>query len=247
MTDPTQLSILAALLLGLGFGMGPCAISCLPYLGPVFLTADGSRRAWRYVVPFSAGRLTGYSLLGAVAGLIGASLERWLNTPAVHWMLGGATLLVAVALWFRLRRDAAVGAVCNRDAMPERNHRKQPAPANVEFANEIRSHKPSLADDTLPGGLFVMGLGMAFNPCAPLSTILLAAAASGSLAGGLGLGMGFGAGAVIVPTLLFALGVARFGEALREGLGRWRNQLENLAVALLAVTGGMTAMGWMMP
>jgi cytochrome c biogenesis protein CcdA len=240
MTDPTHLSILAALLLGLGFGMGPCAVSCLPYLGPVFLTADGTRRAWRYVVPFSAGRLTGYTLLGAVAGFIGASIERWLNTPAVHWVLGGATLLVAVVLWFRLRRNASCHTGVRGFSRSVRFEPHSPAEAST-------SNQSDLADDTLPGGLFVMGMGMAFNPCAPLSTILLAAAASGTLIGGLGLGMGFGAGAVMIPTLLFALGVARFGEAIREGLGRWRNQLENLAVALLAVTGGMTALGWMMP
>ena len=52
----------AALLLGLGFGAGPCNIACLPFLGPVFVASGGGvRRAWRVLLPFSLGRLTGYA------------------------------------------------------------------------------------------------------------------------------------------------------------------------------------------
>ena len=37
-----------ALGLGMLYGLGPCLVSCLPYLGPVFLNADqGIRQSWK--------------------------------------------------------------------------------------------------------------------------------------------------------------------------------------------------------
>ena len=38
---PETLSLTGALVLGVGFGAGPCTVTCLPYLGPVFF-AQGS-------------------------------------------------------------------------------------------------------------------------------------------------------------------------------------------------------------
>ena len=81
------LSFGAAMLLGLGFGAGPCNITCLPYLGPVLL-ADGG--AWRVVLPFSLGRLSGYAMLGAVAGSLGEIIIAQLENGPVGLLLGGA-------------------------------------------------------------------------------------------------------------------------------------------------------------
>ena len=92
-----------------------------------------------------------------------------------------------------------------------------------------------------------MGAGMAFNPCAPLGTVLLAASATGSATAGLGLGLGFGAGAVVIPTLLFAFGVAHFGSQLREHMQRWLPVLEIAACVLLVLLGLSTALGWVRP
>ena len=80
--EPVTLSFTAALLLGLSFGSGPCNIACLPYLGPVFMATDnGVRRAWRILLPFSLGRMTGYTLLGALAGWAGLLVQDWINQP----------------------------------------------------------------------------------------------------------------------------------------------------------------------
>ncbi len=35
--DSLTLGFSAAMIMGLAFGAGPCNITCLPYLGPVFL------------------------------------------------------------------------------------------------------------------------------------------------------------------------------------------------------------------
>ncbi len=83
---PVSLSFGAALLLGLSFGSGPCNIACLPYLGPVFVaTGNGVRQAWRTLLPFSLGRMTGYALLGGAAGWAGLLVEEWIASPWVCW------------------------------------------------------------------------------------------------------------------------------------------------------------------
>ncbi len=219
----------AALLLGLGFGAGPCNIACLPFLGPVFVASGGGvRRAWRVLLPFSLGRLTGYAGVGLAAGLAGGLATGWLDSPLVRWVLGGATVVVAVALLLRRRPHRCA------------------APAASGTQPLVRAD--AMHDRTLlPGGLFLMGAGMALNPCAPLSTVMLAAAATASAATGASLGLGFGLGAVLIPALVFGLGVAHLGSEINAHLERWRAHLTGVSAALLALMGIGTAMGWIAP
>ena len=99
----------------------------------------------------------------------------------------------------------------------------------------------------MPGSLFVMGMGMALNPCAPLSTIILASATSASIFTGFSLGLGFGLGAALIPGLVFAFGVARLGSQIREHLNHWRAPLEGGSIGLLILMGVGTALGWITP
>ncbi len=231
--EPVTLSFGAALLLGLSFGSGPCNIACLPYLGPVFMHSDqGIRGSWRTLLPFSLGRMTGYALLGAAAGWAGLFVEDWIARPWVRWVLGAATILVALSLlWRRRARDRACAAHATG------------AGGNVTVTLE----RQAPAAPALPGGLFLMGAGMALNPCAPLTTIIIAAATTASALAGMSLGVGFGLGAVVVPTLVFAFGVAHFSSQIREQLGDWRGGLELASIGLLVLLGIGTAGGWIVP
>ncbi len=232
--EPVSLSFGASLLLGLSFGAGPCNIACLPYLGPVFTSSDqGVRNAWRTLLPFSLGRISGYTLLAAAAGRAGLWVEDLVAGDWVRWLLGGATVLVALSIVWR-RRSRGCSPACT--ATPSVRLEALPAPASKR-----RGRK------SLPGSLYLMGLGMAFNPCAPLSTIILAAATSASLLAGASLGMGFALGAVLVPTLIFAFGVAHFGHQIRLHLAQHRIALENTSIGLLLLIGCATALGWINP
>ncbi|MCU7817843.1 MAG: sulfite exporter TauE/SafE family protein [gamma proteobacterium symbiont of Lucinoma myriamae] len=79
--DSLTLGFSAAMIMGLAFGAGPCNITCLPYLGPVFLGQEKTniRSSWKTIVPFSLGRLTGYTLLGAIAGSFGLAATTWIE------------------------------------------------------------------------------------------------------------------------------------------------------------------------
>ncbi|WP_415879659.1 sulfite exporter TauE/SafE family protein [Methylomonas sp. TEB] len=220
--EPTSLSLSAAFILGFTYGAGACNIACLPYLGPVFFATEsgGLKQAWRRVTPFSVGRLVGYACAGLLAGVLGDLLADTLQQTGLRWLLGLATFWVAISL-FRAKRGAH---------KPCATTRKTP---NRRFG--------------LGTGLFVMGLGMAFNPCAPLSALLLAAATAGSALSGLGLGLAFGAGAVILPTLIFSIGVAHFASELRANWGRWRPHLEYASAGMMLLMGVGTWMGWITP
>ncbi len=217
---PTTMTFSLALGMGLLFGLGPCNISCLPYLGPVFLAREGGlRSSWRTIVPFSLGRLTGYTLLGLLAGLAGQIIDNRLDSPWVPMVLGGATILVGVSLLFK-GKGGMTG--CSSTS-------KQGPLGRLGARLNIRK--------LLPGGLFFMGVGMALNPCAPLGKVMLAASATTSAVAGSSLGLGFGLGAIMVPAVVFGVGMAYVGSQLREQLVQWRTALEKTSAILLIFMG----------
>ncbi|MES9990382.1 MAG: sulfite exporter TauE/SafE family protein [Candidatus Thiodiazotropha sp.] len=232
--EPVSLSFGAALLLGLSFGAGPCNIACLPYLGPVFTCSDqGIGDAWRTLVPFSLGRVSGYTLLAAAAGWMGLWVEDLVAGPWVRWLLGGATIAVALSILLR-RRHGECSSTCQTSQVVELTKNRVPTIGTMQRSS-------------LPGGLYLMGLGMALNPCAPLTTLILAAATSASIITGASLGAGFALGAVFLPTLIFAFGVAHFGQQIRLHLAHHRIALENTSIGLLVLIGCATALGWITP
>lgn len=215
-------SLPMAMLLGLVYGLGPCLVACLPYLGPVFLARDFSwRRSWQVVLPLSAGRLLGYASFGALAGWVGHYVnDGTAASPVLHTVVGAAALMMGLALFWQRRPACAAPAKPNAQGVPMQRFDMGATPRPL-----------------LPGGLFLMGVGMALTPCGPLSTVLFSAAASGHVVSGLVLGLGFGLGAIVVPSVVYGLGVAYFGARLREQLGPWRARIERLSAGLLILVG----------
>ncbi len=217
-----NLTLGAAALTGLVFGAGACSVACLPYLGPVFLSAQAAA-PWRALLPFSAGRLTGYTLLGTAAGWAGHTLSGALQGGRAGLFLGLATVAMGLLM---LRRPRC----------------RTPRPAAEVTVAPPRGRRPRLRL-----GAFAMGLGLALNPCVPLGTVALAAAASGDPWSGFTLGAAFGLGAVLLPGVLFGLALAWFGRQLRSQLRLHRHTLQRLGGLLLILFGGLTAGGLLHP
>lgn len=222
MEAETIVGLPMAFALGLVYGLGPCLVSCLPYLGPVFLARDFSwRRSWRVVLPLSFGRLAGYAAFGALAGWVGHyAKEGMAVSSSLHVLIGAAALMVGISLLRQRPPACAMAAAPAGEAVPMRR---------FDVGREVRP--------LLPGGLFLMGIGMALTPCGPLGVVLFSAAASGGTASGLLLGSSFGLGAIVVPSLVYGLGVAYFGRHLRQQLGPWLPRIEWLSAGLLILVG----------
>ncbi len=238
--DNLTLGFSTALLMGLAFGAGPCNITCLPYLGPVFLGQQNNsmRSSWQTIIPFSAGRLTGYTLLGTIAGSFGLTVTQWIEDGLAAQVLGVATLLVGIYLLLG-------GFSSPRSCSTQSSARHAVA---VSFTTPPRpSEKKQKSALYMSLSLFSMGTGMALNPCIPLLTILTVAASMASPADGARLGIAFGLGAVVIPGLFFGLFIAWFSQQVKEHLNHWQKKLERMSGIMLILLGSFTALGWVQP
>ncbi len=205
--------------LGFAYGMGPCLISCLPFLGPVFLASDGGiKKSWKIILPLSLGRLTAYSTFGMIVGMLGHYVKDTIANDTVRIVIGCAVLMVGLALLLR-----KPGSSCG--------------PAQAQSVPLQRMARTESPQTLLPGGLFLMGIGMTLSPCAPLGIVLFSASLTGSAAGGLLLGASFGFGAIVIPALAYGIGMAYLGTSLREQLQHWRPRIERISALLLIAVG----------
>ncbi|MCU7836928.1 MAG: sulfite exporter TauE/SafE family protein [gamma proteobacterium symbiont of Taylorina sp.] len=245
--DSMTLGFSAALFMGLAFGAGPCNITCLPYLGPVFLARENSnmRTSWKTIIPFSLGRLTGYTLLGAVAGSVGLAATKWIEEGIAAQVLGIATILVGI---FMLRGTLFKAKSCSSHHLAT----KQTGKAEVSkmiFTSQSEYKKQPVKKSTLylSISLFTMGTGMALNPCIPLLSILTVAATMATPADGARLGIAFGLGAIGVSTLFFGVAVAFFSQQIKAHLNEWGAGLERASGIMLILLGSFTSLGWVQP
>ncbi len=93
-------------------------------------------------------------------------------------------------------------------------------------------------------GLFGMGFAMGLRPCAPLAGVMAASAATGSVTSGLLLGLSFGAGAIVVPQIVFGVGMGMAGSEIRSQLVGRQQQLARAGSSVLAAVGIGVGMGW---
>lgn len=236
--DNVTLGFSAALLMGLAFGAGPCNITCLPYLGPIFLGQQNNslRSSWKTIVPFSLGRLTGYMMLGAVAGSFGLAATSWIEDGIAGRILGVATILAGILLLKgKLFRSRQCSVKQSKQAGSE---------SPVVFSGKGKAVNKPKSGIYLSLSLFGMGTGMALNPCVPLITVLTVAAAMATPVDGARLGLAFGLGAVIIPTLFFGLAVAYFSQQIKENMQQWQHSLERMSGFMLIFLGSFTALGW---
>ncbi len=241
--DNLTLGFSAALLMGLAFGAGPCNITCLPYLGPVFLAQENNnfRTSWKTVIPFSLGRLTGYTLLGTIAGSFGLAATTWVEEGLAAQVLGIATILLGVYFLF-----SASSKNSSKKLGCASHHSKtaQQTTSPITFSKPDDKQKKNKSTLYLTGSLFFMGTGMALNPCIPLITILTVAATMATPIDGARLGIAFGLGAVIIPSLFFAFVIAYFSEQVKLHLNQWSKQLERISGFMLIFLGSFTSLGW---
>jgi sulfite exporter TauE/SafE len=195
--------LLSTWLLGVSMGMTACTVTCLPFLGTWALgRASRGAEAFFHTAAFMAGRVTAYTLLGAIAGLAGMGLAKALGGTLGNVAIGSAS--IGAGLWLMARPPHACR---ENEAAPVRFHRRG-----------------SPRRDNLPPAL--LGAALALTPCMPLASLLGLAANTGAAWRGAGYGLAFGLGAAITPMLVLVPLAGRLGRELRAGrswLARWLN------------------------
>src|SRR5690625_381855 len=219
----------AAFVLGLLLSFTPCVLPMVPILLSIIAgqkdtdQADSKRRGLSMAAVYVFGVSVVYTLLGIVAGLVGASLAMWLQKP---WVLISFAVLLALL------------ALSMFDVYTLQ------APAGMQARLQGRLNR-------LPagrfGGVFVMGMlsALIVGPCvaAPLAGVLLFISQTGDvLVGGLTLfALAWGSG-----VLLLVVGAT--SNRWMPKAGEWMNLIKyGFGVLLLATAWWMLSLTALVP
>ncbi|HBG06402.1 MAG: hypothetical protein A2075_21885 [Geobacteraceae bacterium GWC2_58_44] len=195
---------------------------CIGMCGGVVaaLSMTGSNGAIRYRLEsqlcYNLGRIATYTLLGALAGLAGSSLDLLAIKSVSTWFLVGANLFViAVGL------SSALGSSAfNLSSLETANAGFLARP----LRRAVSSHSPVAA--------LYLGLVLGFLPCGLVYAPLIAAAGSGSLVLGAATMAALGLGTI--PLLLvFGTASCALSVELRASMLR----VAGVAVALMGAAG----------
>lgn len=227
--------ILLSVLLGLLLSFTPCVLPMVPILLAILAGNAGEQKKlsrWRglsLAAVFVLGMSIVYTVLGVAAGLIGASLAVWLQTPWVLSLFAILLAVLALAMFdvFTLQAPTAMQSALN--------------------------HRLSRLPGGRYGGVFLMGMVSALivGPCvaAPLAGVLLFISQTGDLVlGGTALfAMAWGEG-------LLLLAVGATSGLLLPKAGPWMNGVKHLFGILLLATawwmvnsilpGWLNMLGW---
>ena len=209
-----MIEIWLAFLAGLA-GSFHCIGMCGGIVAALAMTRGGQPLASRLTsqLCYNLGRITTYTLLGALAGLAGSSLNLMALKAASSWFLIGANLFV-----ISIGLSSALGfSAWNLSSLEGRGGRFFAAPLKLAVSSGA-----SLA-------AFPLGLLLGLLPCGLVYAPLMAAAASGGPALGAATMAALGLGTL--PVLLL------FGTASSAVSGRLRSVMQRLAGLLVALMG----------
>ncbi len=217
--DHGLIALMAAMVAaGLGSGLH-CAGMCGPFV-IAQIEAGGAARAGGFLLlPYHLGRLTGYALLGAVAGFVGAMLSLGTWTPLL-----AAPLLIA----------AAIMGLQAAGRLPH----LAPPPRLLRLVDPVMRRVVTAAG-RLHG--FPLGLMLSALPCGLIYAALAAAAGAGSATAGALAMAAFAVGTM--PALMGVGTVGRlFGRRFGGAFARARPVLLGFNALLLAGLAGRMLM-----
>ena len=213
----TEFSLLSALLVGLLGGVH-CVGMCGGIVAAFSFRPDGSLPPFRLHLGYNIGRVLSYTLFGALAGTLGASLNLLEIRPlqiALYVLAQGVMILLGLYLagwnrWVLVFEKA--GGVLWKQVQP--------------------LFRKLLPVKNLPGALLA-GMVWGWLPCGLVYSVLVAALAAGSATSGAALMLAFGLG-----TLPNLLGMAFFAQQLQPFMQQsWVRTIAGLMVAGFGVWG----------
>lgn len=184
-------------------------------------SSQSTKRAHLGHFSYNLGRLISYTILGAIAGLLGAGI----NSSATLIGIQKASALLAGVILILM----GLKLLQNRKAVSTASQSKNWV---VEIYRKVLNSKTPLSPSIQA---LLLGLFSTFLPCGYLFTFVAAAAATGSMFSGVLVMFFFWLGTV--PALL------GFGYALSLPLGRFAPYAPRIAAVILIVVGSYSVYG----
>lgn len=215
-----SLAYASLFLIGLSYGATACMLSCMPFLSPILLANSRSvSHAMAVVLPFSIGRVVSYMLMAMLASVSILQIKSIIDNPAISQViLGSATMTIAVVMFYRTYTENS--------------------------SHGCSSSKPT-SSKTSMASYFTMGLAISLNPCAPIMTLIAAAANSSSLSNAAFMGLSFGLGAIGATLLFYGFLISSVAREIVTQFGQHKKHIERIASLLLAIVAVSVFNGWL--
>ena len=206
---------LGSFAIGLGYGLGVCTASCLPYLTSyVAGIGAGFKKGIKITLIFNSGRILAYALIGALIGVFSGLISLVAPGAISPFQVYSSLIFGAVTI--------AIGASILLKA-------RKPCGCNVQGAN-MASHKTGRFG--IDFGAFTLGLSRGLIICPPLiSLLLLYALPFSSPLGSMTLAVLFGLGTTISPMLVLG------------GVTGWLLNKAPLLRKYISIVGGTVLIG----
>ncbi len=207
---------------GCFFGFTICSFSCVPIVCTLVMgTRRGFKNGCVSAMTFAAGRTAGYTLAGMLCGLTGMAAEKLFEQQHILIAAGVLFLFTGISLAFFPGKKKCASSSCA---------------AGCGSAVSIEHKNPKLR-------LSSIGLITGIMPCAPYTTVMAAAAASGSmLIGGLS-AFCFGLGTCISPLLVIGGGAGWFSKKIIEKTPNTDVTIRRIAGLVIVLMGIRMTLG----
>ena len=214
-----SLAYTSLFLMGLSYGATACMLSCMPFLSPILLANSRSiSHAMAVVLPFSVGRVVSYILMAILASLSAQYVKSIIDNPAISQIiLGSATLIIAIVMFYR-------------------SYQNRPSACS--------SQKPTISKTSV-AAYFAMGLSISLNPCAPILTLIAAAANSASISNAGLMGLSFGLGAIGATVLFYGFFISSVAREIISQFSHHKRDIERVAALLLVLVAISVFNGWL--
>lgn len=226
MMDPVTQPFDALVLftMGLTMSLGHCVGMCGPLVAAFAMSrkdhASGVAAMTAHSITYHVGRVTSYSILGALMGFAGAT---FLAGEAGRQIEGALSLLVAAIMF--LLGLTLLGRIPGLAWLE-----------NLPWKNKVTCHLQEALANPSPWRSYGMGFANGWLPCGPVFAAAMTSAATGSVWKGALAMVFFGVGTMPLMVLL-TTGAAQMGPRLRRSMNRVGAVLIVLVAVQLALRG----------
>ncbi len=199
-------------IIGLSYGATACMFSCMPFLSPLLINnSNTTRESLEIILPFSIGRIVSYSLLAIFAYLSSSLVKNILNDNDIFTtILGTSTILIGL---FLFNKSLKSKKLCKK---------------NFSFIKKTKFDK---------FGLFLIGITISINPCAPIMALLAVTVNSTNFINALFLGLFFGLGAVFFSIIFYGFILSKLIKGLMFQFSSYKLWIERFAAMFLVLVG----------